>query len=150
VFRGQHEHAIDAKGRTSFPARFRSLLEARGDLRVVLMPWTAECLALYPWQEWTEFEARVAALPQMDPAVELFERKYMSGAHDIELDKLGRVLIPPRLRAHAKLEREVLWAGMTTRIELWDLERFNGTNSPSSDTPEQIVNMKNRLAGLGL
>jgi MraZ protein len=150
VFRGQHEHAIDAKGRTSFPARFRTLLETRGDLRIVLMPWTTECLAVYPWAEWEAFEAKVAALPQLDQDVEDFQRKYMSGAHDIELDKLGRILVPPRLRAHAHLEREVLWAGMTTRIELWDLARFNGVTSPASESPAKVVEMKKKLAGLGL
>src|SRR5262245_25280990 len=100
------------------------MLEARGDMRVWIMPWTTDCLAVYPNAEWTAFEAKIAALPQMDPKVEHFQRKYMSGATEIELDKLGRILIPPRQRAHAKLEREAIWVGMGTRIELWDLARF--------------------------
>lgn len=119
-------------------------------MRIVLMPWTTECIAVYPWAEWIAFEAKVAALPQFDQDVEDFQRQYMSGAHDIELDKLGRVLIPPRLRAHAHLEREVLWAGMTTRIELWDLARFNNIAAPTAASPARTVEIKKKLAGFGL
>jgi MraZ protein len=119
-------------------------------MRIVLMPWTTECLAVYPWAEWEAFEAQVAALPQFDQDVEDFQRQYMSGAQDLELDKLGRLLIPTRLRAHAHLEREVLWAGMTKRIELWDLARFNSIATPTSATPARTVEIKKKLAGFGL
>ena len=126
------------------------MLEARGDLRVVIMPWTTDCLALYPYAEWTAFEAKIAALPQMNEKVEMFQRRYMSGAVDVELDKLGRILIPPRQRTHAKLEREVIWVGMTTRIELWDRARFNSVASPSAESPEERVEMKKTLSEFGL
>ena len=126
------------------------MLEARGDMRVWIMPWTTDCLAVYPNAEWTAFEAKINALPQMEEYVELFQRKYMSGAMEIELDKLGRILIPPRQRTYAKLEREVLWVGMGTRIELWDLARFNGATAPEVETPEIRVAMKKALAGHGV
>jgi MraZ protein len=119
-------------------------------MRIVMMPWTTDCIAVYPYEEWLGFEAKVAALPQFDAEVEDFQRQFMSGAVDIDVDKLGRVLVPPRLRSHANLEREVIWAGMTTRIELWDLARFNGIAQPSSASPARTVEIKKKLAGFGL
>jgi len=105
---------------------------------------------VYPWAEWEAFEAKVAALPQMDSEVEDFQRQFMSGAVDVDVDKLGRILVPPRLRVHAHLEREVIWAGMQTRIELWDLARFSGIATPTSASPQRTVEIKKKLAGFGL
>ena len=150
MFRGQHVHAIDAKGRTSFPARFRAVLEARGDLRLFLVPGLDDCVAVYPWAEWIEFENKLAAMPQFDPNVRKVQRLYVSGAVEAEFDKLGRILIPQQLRARAKLGRDVLWAGMTKHIELWDRERFQKSLEQDLGTPESQKELATALAELGL
>ncbi|HKP56095.1 MAG TPA: division/cell wall cluster transcriptional repressor MraZ [Polyangiales bacterium] len=150
MFRGQHVHAIDAKGRTSLPARFRSVLEERGDMRVFLVPGLDECIELHPWAEWIEFEDKLSKQPQFNPAVRKIQRLYVSGALDAEVDKLGRILIPKELRERAKLGREVLWAGMTKRIELWDRERFQAVTDRDLGTPEAQEDLKKALSELGM
>ena len=72
MFRGLHEHAVDAKGRTSLPVRFRELLTPAGgdgDASLIVTTGIDRCLVAYPVGEWQAFEARLAALPQFDPAV---------------------------------------------------------------------------------
>ena len=56
-----------------------------------------KCLHLYPQEEWNRLEERVRAMPKMDEAVKFFMRKVIASAVEIELDKQGRVLIPPLL-----------------------------------------------------
>jgi MraZ protein len=125
MFRGHYEHAIDAKGRTSLPARFRDVLAAAGDLRLVITPALFDpCVHAYPIRVWEELEAKIAALPQFDPNVVAFRRRYLSAAVECELDKQGRILIPPSLRDHAGLAKEVLWAGMGKTAELWSREQW--------------------------
>lgn len=125
MFRGHYEHAIDAKGRTSIPARFRDVLEAAGDVGLIVTPALFDpCLHVHPMRSWEELEAKIAALPQFDPNVVAFRRKYLSAAVEAEVDKAGRILIPPMLREHAGLEKEVLWAGMGKTAELWSRERW--------------------------
>jgi MraZ protein len=51
-------------------------------------------------------------------------RRFLSAAVECELDKQGRILVPPSLRDHAGLEKEVLWAGMGRTAELWSRERW--------------------------
>lgn len=150
MFRGRYEHALDAKGRTSLPARFRDVLSERGESRLVLTTGLEPCLVAYPMGEWLDFEGRLAQLPQFDPNVTMLRRIYVSGAVECDLDKLGRLLIPAGLREHAGLGRQVLWAGMGRYVELWSKERFDGLQSAVGEDADLRANMARRLAELGL
>lgn len=125
MFRGQFDHAIDEKGRTSLPSRFRDVLGAEGDLRLVVTPSRlSPCLDVYPMKVWEELEAKLAPLSRFDPKVVAFRRRYISAAVECELDKQGRILIPPSLREHAGLVKDVVWAGMGQTAELWAKDRW--------------------------
>jgi len=150
MFRGQYEHAIDGKGRTSVPARFREVLASRDESRLVVTSGLEPCLVAYPMSEWEAFEERLATLPRFDPSVAMIRRIYVSGAVELEMDKLGRVLIPQALRNYAALERQSLWAGMGTHLELWSKPRFDELRSSVLDDPQQRIEMAQRLAELGL
>ena len=67
MFRGRYEHTIDAKGRTSVPARYRDALERAGERRIVLTSALDPCLVAYAPPEWAAFEERLGKLPQFDP-----------------------------------------------------------------------------------
>lgn len=150
MFRGRYEHAIDKKGRTSLPARFREVLAASDESRLILTTGLDPCVVAYPMQEWLRFEERLAALPRFDPSVAMIRRIYVSGAVECDLDKLGRVLVPATLRKHADLDREALWAGMGTHVELWSQTRFESLRAEVLDDPSQRAAMAQRLAELGL
>ncbi len=149
MFRGQYEHAIDAKGRTSVPAKFRDLLEPAGG-RLILTRGLEPCLVCWPMREWLAFEERLAALPQFDPSVAMIRRIYVSGAVDLEIDKLGRVLVPKELRDAAGLDREALWAGMGRHVELWSKPRFDALRHAALDDADRRADIARRLAELGL
>jgi MraZ protein len=150
VFRGRYEHAIDGKGRTSLPSRFREVLAAQGDLRLVITTGLDPCLVAYSMNEWIAFEERLAKLPQLDPMVANLRRIYVSGAIECEVDKLGRLLIPQTLRDHAGLSREALWAGMGRHVELWAKERFETLRAQVLGDEGKRIEMARRLAELGL
>jgi MraZ protein len=150
VFRGHYEHAIDGKGRTSVPSRFREVLGAAEESRLVITTGLDPCLVAYPMKEWTLFEERLAALPRFDPSVAMIRRIYVSGAVEIDIDKLGRILIPSGLRDYAGLARDALWAGMGTHLELWAKDRFDDLRAAALGDPAQRADMARRLAELGL
>ncbi|MEM6959861.1 MAG: division/cell wall cluster transcriptional repressor MraZ [Myxococcota bacterium] len=150
MFRGRYEHAIDQKGRTSLPAKFREVLSARDETKLVLTTGLERCVVAYPMAEWQAFEERLAGLPRFDKSVAMIRRIYVSGAVECELDKMGRVLVPSSLRKHAGLSRKVLWAGMGPHAELWSQERFDTLRSSVLDDEEARLAMAERLAELGL
>ncbi len=150
MFRGRYEHAIDSKGRTSLPSRFREVLTARGESHLVVTTGLDPCLVAYPVQEWDRFEERLSALPQFDESVAMLRRVYVSGAVECEIDKLGRLLIPANLRQHAGLKHELIWAGMGRNLEVWAKNRFEKLRNDVIKDAEARREMARHLAELGL
>lgn len=153
MFRGRYEHAIDAKGRTSVPARFRDELSPKREqagASLVLTCGLEPCVVAYPMREWLAFEERLARLPQFDPSVAMIRRLYVSGAVECDVDRLGRVLVPAALREHAGLRRQALWTGMGRHVELWSKERFESLRDGALESDERRLEIAKRLAELGL
>jgi MraZ protein len=150
VFRGRHEHSIDAKGRTSLPARFRDVLSARGESCIVITTALDACLDAYPLREWEAFEEKLAEKSQFEGRLDLVRRHYLGGALECEVDKLGRLILPSGLREWAGLSDSVLWVGVGKRIELWQPARFFAGNVVDAQKPESLHDVKARLAELGL
>ena len=148
MWQGQHEHAIDAKGRTSVPARFRDALEAGSPERAyVITSGLDPCLVAYPLEEWRAFEDKLSKLPRFDPHVVKLRRIYVAAAVETTIDSQGRVLIPPTLRAYASLEKDVIWAGMGRYAELWSKERWIRATETTEDERRALAG---KLAELGL
>jgi MraZ protein len=117
MFFGEYEHTIDDKSRLTLPARFRDAL-ADG---VVLTRGLDDCLDVFARADWQgRVEANLADLNPFSREARELKRFFFSGAADAELDKQGRVLVPPALVRHAKLGREVVVAGVHDHLEIWD------------------------------
>ncbi len=125
MFRGVFEHQIDVKGRTSFPVKLRETLVGTYDDRLIVTTALDPCLHCYPVREWEQFETALARRNPMEPGVKALLRLYVASAQEVQLDKLGRILIPPQLRAHAHLEKDLVWAGMVKVIELWSKDGWS-------------------------
>jgi len=125
VFRGVFEHQIDAKGRTSFPVKLRETLIGAYDERLIITTALDPCLHAYPLREWEQLEASLAKRNPMEPGVKTLMRLYVASAQECPIDKMGRILVPPSLRTHASLEKEVVWAGMVKVIELWSKDGWH-------------------------
>jgi len=150
MFRGRFEHSIDGKGRTSLPSRFREVISAQTDPRVVVTTGLETCLVVYSMAEWIAFEERLSRLPQFDASAAMVRRIYVSAAVECEMDKLGRILLPHNLREHANLTNRVLWAGMGRYVELWSVEGFDALKRSVLDDGHARLDMARRLAELGL
>jgi MraZ protein len=121
MFLGAFEHTIDDKNRLTLPARFREALAAG----VVVTRGLDDCLDVYPRADWNRLvEARLAPLDPFSREARELKRFFFSAAVDAELDRQGRVLVPPALLQHGKLEREVVVAGVHDHLEIWDRQAW--------------------------
>jgi transcriptional regulator MraZ len=123
VFRGHYRHTIDPKGRLSIPAKFRDELAEGSEDRLVVVP-TAHSLDVHPGRSWDELEARVAALPRLDPDARRFRYAYLSLGQDVLLDPHGRIQISADYRERAGLAKDVVIIGMGEAFEVWDAQRW--------------------------
>ena len=146
MFRGRSVHTLDAKGRIRIPSRFREILKSLYDDRFIITNYD-RCLIAYPLQEWEKIEEKLGELSLVRQDVKAFQRFFISGAVECNFDKQGRVLIPPTLREHALLEREVVLAGMVKSFEIWSKPMWDEEIKRSHENFTQITST---LAELGI
>lgn len=116
IFAGEFEHRIDPQGRISIPARFRSAFEDG----IVLGKAYDRCVLIYTPDEWQRAADALASQPATLGASRRLNRLHFSGAYPSQLDRSGRVLLPPQLREYAGLGENVVLVGTGRFFEIWD------------------------------
>ncbi len=103
------------------------------------------CLLLYPRPEWEEIERKVMRLPNRSHRTRQLQRMLIGRATDVELDGHGRILISPRLREFAKLDKRIFLAGLGNKFEIWDeetweqgCEEWRADEENGSDLPDPL------------
>ena len=123
-FLGEYEATLDAKGRFLLPAGFKKqLLEGESD-RFIINRGFEKCLALYPLKNWEPLFADISKLNDFDPKVREFRRYFLNGATSVEPDSAGRLLVPPNLKMHADLQKDIVLVAAVNKIEIWDSNKY--------------------------
>ena len=118
---GEFKHNLDSKNRLTIPAKLRMELGEKP----VLTRGLDSCLFIYPHRDWQLFMEKINNLPLSQKKARDFKRFMLSGASEIEIDEMGRILIPDPLKKYAKLEKSVVVIGVQDRIELWSENVWN-------------------------
>lgn len=118
---GEFKHNIDSKNRLTIPAKLRMELGEKP----VLTRGLDSCLFIYPNRDWQLFMEKLNKLPLGQAKARNFKRFILSGASEIEIDEMGRVLIPEPLKKYSGFKKEVVIIGVSDRIELWDGDNWN-------------------------
>lgn len=134
MFTGEYNHTVDAKGRLIVPAKFRDQL---GDEFVVTRGLDG-CLFVYTQDEWHSMEERFREIPMTSKNARKFSRFLFAGAVTCEVDKQGRILLPPVLREYAGIQKDVVLAGVLSRIEIWDKTRWD-ENTYDEDEMDDVA-----------
>lgn len=142
-FSSEYECKLDTKGRIVLPSKVKSALPEEDGNRIVIKRGFEACLTVYPQSEWEKIFNKVTSLNEFTERDRKFQRLFMRGLTEIELDKSGRFLIPRSLQKYARLEKEVLVVGLGERLELWDPDVYDdylaGESGEMSDLAEQYL-----------
>ena len=132
---GEYKHRLDAKKRLSLPSKWRRKLGKN----LVITRGLDNCLFLYPRSEWQKITTKVGQLPLGQADTRSFNRFFLSGAVEVEIDSVGRILVPDFLKDFAALKDKVVLAGIYDRAEIWDEKKW-------SDYKQRIENQADQLA----
>ena len=113
---GEYTHTIDPKKRISIPSKFRKELGKKA----VVTRGLDSCLFVYTLAEWSKVAKKLSELPLGQSQARNFARLMLSGAVDVDLDSLGRILIPDYLKGYADLKNKVVVTGVYNRLEIWN------------------------------
>lgn len=143
MFIGEYLYNIDQKKRISIPSKFRKELGKKA----IITRGLDNCLVVYPVEEWRKLTKKLESLPNGQIDARGFARIMLSGAVDVELDKLGRILIPDYLKNFAFFKKQVAVLGLSNRIEIWDKKYWEDYKQK---TEKEIGDMASRLQQLGI
>jgi MraZ protein len=123
----------------SVPSRFRDIIAERYEGKLVLTMDFDKCIMAYPLEEWERVEEKLRSLPQSQKEVKDYMRYVYSNASECELDKQGRILIPPSLREGARINKGVIVVGMLNKMEIWDKAAWDARKSQTADKIGEVL-----------
>jgi len=117
---GEYKHSLDIKRRTAIPAKFRKEIGKTA----VITKGLDKCLFVYTVKEWEKVAEKLSELPTGQADTRSFVRNMFSGAVDVDIDALGRILIPDFLKEYAGLKDKAVIVGVYKRLEIWNEENW--------------------------
>jgi len=129
LFSGAYSHAVDNKGRTVIPSRFRSKL---GEQFYVTRGMHG-CLWVFSDDAWREFQKLLTPTFPLDGNGLKLERFFVGSAVECSPDAQGRIFIPQNLRDYAGITSEIWVVGLGGKLEIWSDEKWRQFNTDLTD-----------------
>jgi MraZ protein len=125
-FMGTHQNRLDAKGRVSIPAPFRTVLRAgapEGPVSAVLRPsHTHACIEVWPVAAFNELGGGLQRMALFSDDYEDLSAALYADAYPVESDREGRIFLSERLVKHAGLSDTVVFMGQGRSFRIWEPE----------------------------
>jgi MraZ protein len=130
MFLGRFAHTFDEKGRIAVPTKFRDLLSEGAYLTQGfdqnLMVWRVE--------DFEKLYKQVNSMSLTDPDARLLKRLIFSNAVHVDVDRVGRILIPPFLREAVNLNGNAIIVGVGDFFEIWSAPMWEQQNNQMQDS----------------
>ena len=151
---GTYECKVDAKGRVMLPSPLKKqLATSLQDGFVLKRSVFQPCLELYPMKEWNVMMQKVNGLNRFVKKNNDFIRRFTAGVKVVEIDTLGRMLIPKDLVGFASIAKDVVFSSAVTIVEIWDKDLYeksiSGEDLDFADLAEEVMgNINNSDNGI--
>ncbi len=141
---GEYEHTLDEKKRTSLPKAFRAELGKR----IVITRGLDNCLYAYSPSGWRRIAEKLQSLSIADADTRGFSRFMLSGAAEVDVDGVGRILIPEHQTSYAGLKKRVVFTGVSDRVEIWDADRWGAYKAKIDKQAERMAKKLGEIGAL--
>lgn len=140
---GEYTHTVDEKKRISLPAKFRKIFGKK----IIVTRGLDSCLFVYKEDEWAKVSEKLGNLGFGQSESRAFNRFILASAVEVEIDSMGRILIPEFLRDFADLRAKVVFTGVYNRVEIWNEKKWTEYRDRAS---AQADMMAEKLGQIGL
>jgi MraZ protein len=137
---------VDEKGRLKLPAEFKHRIDEIYGPRFYITSKDGKRAEIHPLQEWEKFEAKLAEIPNFNPAKKKLLDRVNYYGQMAEMDTQGRVLLPQILREKLNVVGDVVVLGMQTYLEVANHDAFTAKMEAEPMTEDDAK----ELAGFGL
>jgi MraZ protein len=101
------------------------------------------CLELYPMTEWNLMMQKINKLNRFVKKNNDFIRRFTAGVKVVEIDALGRLLVPKDLVGFASIAKEVVFSSAVNIVEIWDKDLYeksiSGDDLDFADLAEEVM-----------
>ena len=132
---GEYRHNIDSKNRISLPAKFRKEMGKK----VFVTRGLDNCLSVYTEKSWKKILEKLEGLSISKASERGFSRFMLSGATEVSVDSLGRILVPDYLQEFAGIEKKVVWTGAGGKAEMWSEGAWEKYVTEAQARPEELA-----------
>ncbi len=133
-FIGTYECKVDAKGRLMLPVALKKQLADAIEAGFVLKRSVFQpCLELYPMAEWSLMMQKINKLNKFIKKNDDFIRRFSAGVRIVEIDNLGRLLIPKDLTIIGKISKDLVLSSAVNIIEIWDKDLYENAIASTVD-----------------
>ena len=141
---GTYECKVDAKGRLMLPAPLKKQLASSLQNGFVLKRSVFQpCLELYPMEEWDLMMKKINKLNRFVKKNNDFIRRFTAGVKVVEIDALGRLLVPKDLVAFSSIAKDVVFSSAVNIVEIWDKDLYeksiSGEDMDFADLAEEVM-----------
>ncbi|MDQ5901580.1 MAG: transcriptional regulator MraZ [Patescibacteria group bacterium] len=140
---GEYIHTIDNKNRVSLPAKFRKEMGKS----LVVTPGLDNCLFIFTKKEWVKISEKLSSFSMLSADNRSFNRFMFGGATEVDVDSIGRFLIPDFLKTRASLSEKVALIGVQNRVEIWNEEKWM---EYKKTVEKQADGLAEKLGGVGV
>ena len=136
---GEYIHTIDEKNRVSLPAKFRKEMGKK----IIITPGLDNCLFIFTMKEWEKVSGKLSTstteLSFLSSDQRTFNRNMFGQASDVEVDSIGRILIPEFLKEKINIKDSVALIGVQDRVEVWNDKVWATFKKSASDKAEGLA-----------
>ena len=101
------------------------------------------CLELYPMEEWNLMMQKINKLNRFVKKNTDFIRRFTAGVKMVEIDALGRLLVPKDLVAFSSISKDVVFSSAVNIVEIWDKDLYeksiSGEDMDFADLAEEVM-----------
>jgi MraZ protein len=117
---GEYIHTLDEKKRVSLPVKFRKEIGKK----IIITAGLDHCLWIFTLAQWKNISEKLSSLSTLQADNRSFNRYMFGSATEVEVDSIGRILLPEFLVTRANLKTKIAVVGVQDKIEIWNEESW--------------------------